>query len=209
MSLSVRSFSSSDLDRLYVDWKMSGALVLPDKPRIAVAGAFEGRLMRLLAEMYPQHDLIIGFEPQRWAAENCGRNTAQYANTVVVPMGLLADKRVRETISLGEYGTDACSALGAPREQGDGIFSDAYTLLDEWAPFDLFVMNMEGFEYRLLEYLANKGPTYIRQFAVQFHEKYELSPYHTIELSRYMKERYGNPLYDDYPRWVYWRGPYA
>lgn len=200
----MRKFSSPDLDQLYLDWKMSDRLVLPDHCRIVVAGAFEGRLMRLLAEMYPEHELILGFEPQTWAAKNCARNTAHYNNMVVIPMGLLADKRVMETILLGEYGTDACSMLGAPREQGIGEFSDAYTLLDAWAPFDLFVMNMEGFEYRLLEYLAERGPGYIQQFAVQFHEKYERSPYHTVELSRYMREKYGAPIYYDYPRWVYW-----
>ncbi len=160
--------------------------------------------MRLLAEMYPEHRLILGFEPQSPASVRCYEATKKYPRMIVCNSGLLADKRIHEKLPMGEFGTDACSMLGASREQGEGIFTDAYVNLAHDAPFDLFVMNLEGYEYQLLWYLAQKGPGYIRSFAVQFHVKYEVSKEETIKLFLNMISLYGTPIYEDYPRWVYW-----
>lgn len=209
MSTAVRKFSSPDLDQLYQEWYAAPFLKLPPKCRIVVAGAFEGRVMRLLAEMFPGYREMIGFEPQKWAAARCYDNVKKYPNMNVVASGLLADSRIYEHLPMGEFGTDACSMLGAPREQGEGVFTDAYVQLSHSIPIDLLVMNLEGYEYRLLPYLAKRGPDYIRQFAVQFHTKYEVSPDDTLSTLTNMNVVFGEPVYNDYPRWVLWRGPAA
>lgn len=206
MSVGVLEYSAPDLVQLAKDWELSDHLRLPSGSRIAVAGAYQGKLIRLLAEMFPDYARIEGWEPQQEMAQKASDNIKHIRSVAVTNIGLLAGPGTVE-LPMGEYGTDACSVLGGERQQGVGIFYDAVTVLDRSGILtcDLFVMNMEGYEYKLLPYLLEHyRECPINSFAVQFHVKYAPDRDEVNDLLNRMKDRYGPPVYENYPRWVYW-----
>lgn len=189
-----------DLEQLYSEWSLSEALDPITRPTIVVAGAYQGKVMRLMAEMFPDYEQIIGFEPQRWAYARAVDNTKGHRNMILHNKGLYAG-RGNHTLNMGEWGTDACSLLTEDRDNGTGIFQDAAIAL-EGLDIDLFVMNMEGYEYHLLPYLISTGMLdHIDQLAVQFHTKYVTDDIGTTLATL---DKVFTRAADHSPSWLYW-----
>lgn len=161
-----------ELTQLLERWPMGQTFDLPPDSNIVVCGAYKGITMELLATLY-KPKAIIGFEPQEWAAEQARmRMLATDYPSMVYGYGL-ADGSKR--MMMGEFGTDACSAINTginSREEGWCLFEDANKVLTNLGlgKIDLFVMNIEGYEFALLPYLkANGWWRHIDRFVVQFH----------------------------------------
>lgn len=197
-------YTQDELDQLAREWVLTYKIVLPPKCTIVVAGAYKGKLMTLFGREFPLARRIVGFEPAEWAASEAIRATEHIRGAQVYNTGLLAEPGER-FIDMGEFHTDACSVLAQgedSREHGIGYFQDAAMALKFLLPIDLFVMNMEGYEYKLLPYITEhvmaKG---IKRLAVQFHTKYQPADFGP-ELSK-IDAKYTRVV-DNFPQWVYW-----
>lgn len=196
--------TSGELNQQIADlrerWELTPHLRVGSDRPIVVAGAYKGLTMALLARLF-LGSRIIGFEPQTWAYAQCRHMCKLHKMLEVHPYGLLAGEGAA-LLWLGEYGTDAASVLTGDRETGKGWFTDAALSLDHALPIELFVMNMEGYEYHLLPYLHTSGVlSHINSMAVQFHDKYERDKPRIYEI---MTSHFGPPVYERYPAWVYW-----
>lgn len=187
-------------------WPLAKEFSLTEDSEVLVAGAYKGAVCRLLAEMYDCCG--YGFEPQRWAYEEAMKEVAEFHSWLILPFGL-GTPLYRGGIPMGEWGTDACGVHRVgQREQGHGWFVDAKPLLDALVMggegFDLFVCNMEGFEFELLPYLAIKRwieP--IKKIAIQWHHgisgKDDRYPHLQV-----MLDKTHDLVIDDAPKWQYW-----
>lgn len=185
-------------------WPMGREFDLPRASVCIVAGAFEGNVMELLDEVYSP-DLIVGFEPQRWAYEYSSDRLVERPNCLVVPYGISAGERGR--FPMGEFHTDGCSFMNVgSRDQGSGVLFPMDEVLHRLRlpAIDLAVFNMEGYEYRLLPYIFEKGLQHrIDRFAVQFHTTFgDSETYQKIVTVLGSTHKL---TIDDFPRWVYWR----
>lgn len=203
-------YSTPELTQLAHDWVLTDLLALPLKPVIVVAGSFEGRVIRLLAERYPDYERIHGFEPQKWAHVRAREKTAGLRDVYLNDYGLLAGKGAK-TLPMGEYGTDACSVFATTREKSEGLFRDAVPSMGTLGTIDLFVMNMEGYEYVLIPYMHEFGLlSRIRRLAVQFHTRYAGSSVYAAsehdDAVNILDGEY-DCIYDGSPSWVYWVRP--
>lgn len=148
-------------------------------------GGFEGRW---LAEMAARYDgRFHAYEPQGWALDRIRRSFVdvrrEHAVLDLHPYGLGPKD---DLLPMGGWETDACSFLKTPewyaehpdegrRTMGVGEIRRASEALPP-GMIDVMMMNIEGFEYRLLPALYADGVMRrIRHLAVQFHRDYEIS----------------------------------
>lgn len=132
-----------------------------------IAGAYKGDTMAFLAEHHP--DLaIFAFEPQLWAVDKIRERNIPNVRTF--PYGLGIDNR-RDAM-LYEHDTDAASFINIPGARTFGIveLKDARGVFGflGLTSIDLFLMNIEGYEYQLLPYLIEYGLP-VKRWVVQFH----------------------------------------
>lgn len=191
----------SDLDELDRIWPLGKKLVVPDGGTVLVAGAYEGRYMDYVATRF-KPATVIGYEPQ--------------PDKAAIAEERLRSRHDRETfhvydkalgihdcfVSLTDRGTDGCqvsqSMLDDPRENIVGMIG-IESVLDMYPQIDLFICNMEGYEIPLLSYLwAAAMLPEITSLAVQFH-----SP--NLILPSMLTKLYGQPVYNDFPTWTYWK----
>lgn len=166
--------SPDDIRELAAVWPLCFLFKLPPGASVLVAGAYKGKVMQLLADMYPYYGWIYGLEPQPWAYDQAQMRLAGYANMTIFPYGIGAKEG---TFPMGEWETDACSFVNtgeSARQHGQGKLKLAENIFDELGFLNknlaLAVFNMEGYEFELLPYLIDKGlMPYIDRLAVQFH----------------------------------------
>lgn len=162
-----------------------------------VAGAYKGDTIAFLRGLYDMY--VVGYEPQDWAFKECeqrfhGDKKVELSNYGI---GVRTEGR-----SMGEYGNDAASFVPDPaaRTHGFGQLYDVVTLVPLIMGFDLAVFNMEGYEYELLPYMAEKGLLQkINHLVIQFHDM-DVSAYDaTQELLRntHMKRW-------EHANWAHW-----
>lgn len=193
----------NDPDLLALDeiWPIGRQLVIPDGGTVLIAGAYRGRYMHYIAELYPKADLIIGFEPQKQEAQTAFWRTHQYANCAVVARAIGTE--TNEAVPMGRWGTDGCSLVATNGKLGLVSmveFSEAMKQ-HRLSVVDCFICNMEGYEYELLPYLFKKGlHKKINSIAIQFHSEVQLGE-ETIRST--LNAYYSEPIHS--PGWEYWR----
>lgn len=136
-------------------------------------GAYEGRWAKQIMDKYGC--TVHAFEPQYWAVAKLLYLQQQGFNKLQVHPYALGTKA--GVLPMGEYETDACSFLHVgQRRQGEGEMRDACKVIDELClvgsrDINLMMINIEGYEYELLNYLIHCGATdHIERLCVQWHQ---------------------------------------
>lgn len=204
------TFSSPDLNELDRIWPLGQQLVVPDGGVIFVAGAWRGRYCRYLSERFPNAK-IYGFEPQRdayrIALDKISDPLGQYLNVEIFPFGIGTQGSVTP---MGDGNTDGCSVFKKSGTMVNGLFESSHAIR-AWLGVErvaLAVLNMEGFEYRLLNDWLNHGQIHFYDaLAVQFHPELagERKDVENDRIVMGLHGHYGYPKYADWPHWVYWR----
>lgn len=133
-------------------------------------GAYKGRWAREIATRYNPH--LFAFEPQPWAAELCRRELESFPKAKVFEHGLGVDTGL---FPMDEFGTDGCTfEVGySTRDQiGQGRLVEILSFIkkNRVKKIDLCMMNIEGYEFRLIPYMLENGVfERIRYFMCQFH----------------------------------------
>lgn len=198
------TFTDSDLIELDRIWPLGQQLVVPENGTIVVAGAYEGRYLHYLAEMFPTVQLL-GYEPQRQFTMNAavGR-LLPYMNRINIShAGLATAKRL---VRVGNYGTDGCSVLATTGQRHTLPMLDVVEALGAGIGkfIDLLVLNCEGSEWALLPYMMDEMMHHnIRSMAIQFHPEY-VSEVHKYRVLEYVSEYYKN-TFQCHGCWTYWQ----
>lgn len=220
------AFSTDELRDLARTWPMFAEVRLPKNATVVIAGAYKGKLIEFMVEAFPQIKHIYGFEPTVWAwtaarerlkalrADNKAWSMGANLTGHVYRFGLLADYSTDvHELPMFEFETDAQSLIEntdhPDKPQGTGLFvgvEEGLSVVD--GDIDLFILNMEGYEWKLLPFMFDRlllGR--IKSLAVQFHgyARREANAIDVIALSSILDDVYGKPLYYQYPQWVYWR----
>lgn len=191
------------LEDLLIRWPMAAHLNLPNNSSVLVVGAYKGITMKLIHEMYYPR-VLIGYEPQLWAVLEA-MQTLKGTNGVVFNWGLGIESG---KFPMGEFETDACSFINigeGSRKQGEGLMWNADQALKvlQQDRFDLMIMNIEGYEFELIPYLASKGwLNRIDKMAVQFHKGFE-NEYKMPATVHILNEHYKFVI-DEMPTWGLW-----
>lgn len=189
------TFTDPDLAELDRIWPLGQLLTVPDNGTILVAGAYEGRYIAYLHEMFPQ-TAIHGYEPQDVACEGAANRVP---DAELYDSGLATANR---KMFLGRYGTDGASVLADEGFAQSVNMVDAVEAIQGIPPIDLFVMNMEGYEWALIPYLLDEMMHHrIRALAIQFHPEY-VSVERSQRVLDYLGEYYLNTF--NCPGWTYW-----
>lgn len=200
----------AELKALAKEWPMVFMLKLPPKATIVVAGCYEGKSIDLLRWVYPDYGRIVGFDLQKEACEVARAKFALSDNIEIINTGL-AGYYPTGVVTPANYGSIHTSVVdndpSAPlctMVPAGKVFNDL-GLGD--SGIDLLLMNIEGYEYHLLNYL-NVHRWYdisIRGVAVQFHPT--LKPPDAVPLRQLFDELHVSfhKEIDQYPQWVYWR----
>ncbi len=185
----------AELDRI---WPLGRQLNIPDGGKVLVAGAYRGRYMDYVCSRYNPR-LVVGYEPQPLEARDARKRLLKHIDKcecLIFSEGLGVHDCL---VTMRNWGTDGCSIdLSDPKHlvKLTGINSVLFT----HGAFDLFICNMENYEYCLLPYLVGSDQMEkIRSLAVQFHDD---DNHGTRDL---MDRHYGAPVYSDWPTWMYWR----
>lgn len=166
--------SPEDIRELAAVWPLCFEFKLHPGARMLVAGAYKGKVIQLLADMYPDYGTIWGLDPQTWALGQAQIRLDGYRDIVLHNIGIGAK---HGQFTMGEWETDACSFVNIgenARTSGKGDLVLAESVFKECGftkyGLDLAVFNMEGYEFDLLPYLIEKELiNHIDRLAVQFH----------------------------------------
>ncbi len=156
-------------DERSFDWALRKDAVVVE------VGGYRGRWAAEIAERYDP--ILHIYEPQPWAYDAlCGRF---YGNrrVVVYNFALGIEDAI---VDMGAFGTDGASMLrdsaymedyeGSRNKMGSVTVHDAARELGTLGEIDLMLMNIEGYEYLLLPYMAEHGLlARVRYLMVQFH----------------------------------------
>jgi len=200
--------SLEDLRELAASWPLCFLFKLPPQARVVVAGAYKGKVIQLLADMYPDHGTIYGFDPQPWAIEQARIRLSGYKNVNLMNIGIGTK---HGSFPMGEWETDACSFVNIgenARQHGEGMLVLAESMFDELkfneqTPLDLAVFNMEGYEFDLLPYMIEKDLMWsVERIAVQFHHEFG-NDFDFDATLRGMSLTH-KIVVDQRPQWIYW-----
>jgi hypothetical protein len=202
---------AADFVDLELNCPVLNHLELPNNPTIVVVGAYKGRLTHWLITHWPNAK-IVAFEPQQWAFDEATKRVGHF---VILHNTGLHTRLNTEQRPMGEFHTDACSLLMSTHDTGIGWFEHYGHLVDyckapgSWqCHIDLMIMNIEGYEWALLNDMATTLPgdapftANIDQLLVQFHESAGVVDGRVSDL---LTSQFGPPVFDDYPSWIYWK----
>lgn len=196
------TFTDPDLLALDKIWPIGQMLEVPEHGSIVVAGAYEGRYVHYLSEMFPKA-FIVGYEPQRASYRIASNRLQGRAGIVFINAGLgTGDREVR----MFNSETDGANIIREGGKLSRVVIKDAVNEIHSRLPrtVDLFVMNMEGSEWAVLPYLMDEMLHHrIRSFAIQFHPDYV-----SAERAFRVREQlswYYHLIHNDYPSWTYWK----
>lgn len=198
-----------DLEQLLHNWPIAHMLRLPPDSTVVIAGVYQGKLAELLYELY-RPARLVGYDPAKWAIDNAADRLSQVhfrlgclweLHSYAIGIEFNAQK------PMGEWGTDGCSFVNVgSREQGVGEMREISQEFRraELDTIDLFVMNMEGYEFDLLPHMAAKHMfASIDLLAVQFH----LSLGNDNDPAKWLGqlEQTHRRFIDHYPQWIVWK----
>lgn len=199
-----------DCEELIERWPLIKKFDLEPGANVLVVGAYRGLAMEALANLYPECSLIVGFEPQGWAAEDASERLKPY------PICLVFDEALGTEAGefpMGEWHTDACSFVNTgpgSRERGRGWMVDADQFLRGplYQTIDLMIVNIEGYEYKLLPYMHEHGLLdRVKRLAVQWHWGLGPDPMDSHDMDdhidRLLVEDNYKLVHDDRPAWTY------
>jgi FkbM family methyltransferase len=141
-----------------VDGDNTYAINWPLTPKSIVfeVGAYEGRWAKQIINKYKC--TVHAFEPQYWAAAKLLMLQAMGYPQLVIHPYALGNRDVAQ-LPMGEFETDACSfLLPNQRKQGYGEMRDACSVIAELIgdkQIDLMMVNIEGYEYELINYMIS------------------------------------------------------
>lgn len=199
-----------DVWQLARNWPLAFDFNLGLNARVVIAGAYKGLGMELIRSLYPSCH-IFGFEPQEWAQQEAAERMRKMNHNnhlgwwAIEPYGLGVENG---KFPIGEWHTDAASFIRTgegTRLQGEGYLVEFGKAMQQQLieHIDLFVLNTEGYEWKLLPYLKEKGwMNKIDRLAVQFH----LDMGHdgdTPKIMSFMNETHYLRK-DEFPAWMYW-----
>jgi FkbM family methyltransferase len=199
--------SPEDIRDLAEIWPLCFEFRLPPNSTIIIAGAYQGKVVQLLADLYPNYERIIGFEPQQWAVERARERLvhSKYPRTPIFPHAIGIENG---TFPMGEWNTDACSFINTGvRDTGEGKMlefdGEMYGL--GVRRIDLAVLNMEGYEFKLMPYLREIGwAERIDRIACQWHVNLGAGGYEEIDEEINAWQELGHKvIYDHRPQWTY------
>jgi len=197
--------SPEDIRVLAETWPLCYEFKLPKLSISIVAGAYQGKVIQLLADLYPDYERIIGFDPQQWAVALARERLVKHPRTPIFPYAIGTEIGI---FPMGEWNTDACSFINTGvRETGDGRMVEFTQPMEalEIELIDLAVFNMEGYEFKLLPYLREIGwADKIDRMAVQWHVNLGAGGYEEIDEEVKAWQELGHKLiYDHRPQWTY------
>ncbi len=215
-----------DLRVLAAEWPLGFLFNLPPGANIVVAGAHEGKVMDLLARLYPDYWILAGFEPQ---VDALVRASARLQVLRAVGVGQ-TDRGIRlfpyalgvhdGEFTMHDWGTREASFVthrsGEARSSGAvatgrmRAFEHAMVDAGMNAPgirwIDLLLLNIEGFEFTLLDHLLKMdwfSSGVIRRLAMQVHFGMEGEELYAPSIERL--ERTHKRVFDELPQWGYWQ----
>ena len=186
-----------ELDKI---WPIGQMLSVATGATIVVAGAYRGRYIHYLNEMFPTAH-IVGYEPQYAEFEKLENRFMGNEQIEIRNYGLTTSDR---DVALGLAGTDGASAVIFRGQNETVHMANVVEELQIQAhELALFLMNMEGSEWAVIPYLLDEMMHHrIKSMAVQFHPDY-VSAGRAIRVKEYMREYY-NLVYEDTNNWTLW-----
>lgn len=161
---------NEELEGLRSRWPLVDRISLPEESTVVVVGSYKGITAQLLDEMFSPKRMFL-YEPQTWAYNESIMRTFK-ADVSHLNYGLGVKTGL---YPMGEWHTDGCSFVNVgpgSREQGEGKLQDANQALLKTGVdrFDFMLINIEGYEFYLLPYLAVRGwLKKVDRIAVQWH----------------------------------------
>jgi len=202
-----------DLARI---WPLCFLFELPAQANIVVAGAYRGRVMALLALLYPDYVNLVGFEPQLAArAAAIERFNASGIRAMVQPFGLGESDG---TFDMGEYGDEYAGFVNLDpqrarmvghTEHATGELREAVRAFDDAVgpnKIDLLLLNIEGYEWILLPHLIRAGlfsSGRIRRLVLQVH--WGMGYDDRLAWIAAEIEKTHKRVYDAIPSWCLWQ----
>lgn len=200
------TFTDPDLIELDRTWPIGQMLDVPENGTIVVAGAYKGRYMHYLSELFPTA-YLIGFEPRQSvmveAQKRLGARIGALLKIQFFNQGLATADRFSV---MGRADSDGASVVEVGGEHCDVQMVDAVEALQSFNPIDLLLLNMEGSEWALIPYLLDEMMHHrIASIALQQHTKYA-SKERISRVWSYLAEYY-DLVYSDgkLDGWSYWR----
>lgn len=205
--------ATPEIQDLALVWPLVFLLKLPKGANIVVAGAYRGRVMELLATVYPEYGNIVGFEPQDDARAFALERLKKYKNVTIEPYGI---GTTYGTFPMGEYGAeyagflnlDPAASRTSAKGHGQGQIKEASHTFRELGlnKIDFMLLNMEGYEFILIPHLLDNGwfeRGAIERLAVQIH----WGMGHDNEYGDMIRrlERTHKRVFDEIPSWGYWQ----
>lgn len=150
-----------DGDNTYaLDWPLTKDSVVVE------VGGYEGRWSSRIAKKYGC--TLHVYEPQKWAYEKLLQLGLDIPNYNVHNYAIGDETKIDAL--MGEFGTDACSFLVTTRERGTGSMVRADMALYPLSEIDLMMINIEGYEFKLLLYMIECGLLKkVKRLCVQWH----------------------------------------
>lgn len=209
--------AATEVRTLAIVWPLVWTFKLPAGATIVVAGAYRGNVMDLLAHAYPLHSRLIGFEPQGDALCEASHRLAKWPNVELHEYAIGVEDGV---FPMGEYGAEYAGFQNlnpADSRTGSGgigigdmrdvvsVFRDLHL-----RQIDLLLLNMEGYEYKLVPYLVEHGyfvDGRIRRLVVQVHKDMPGNVGIESDLGMALDtiERTHKRVYDELPQWGLWQ----
>lgn len=193
----------ADVLALAEEWPLVYLLGLQPGNKITVAGAHEGKVIDLLNTVYPGC-LIYGYEPLEQYAQVAAVRMHGRGQVIIVPRAL-SDKMEPLYITVEDvYSTAMRSYVERVARPFTSVEALDIAQIEATTLTDLLFLNVEGYEGRLLRHLHAEGVLQsrgIKRLVVQFHEAYDSFD----DVMQDIAEAGYAKVYDDYPRWVYWR----
>jgi len=144
-----------------MDWKLN------PESKVVIAGAYKGIVAMNYWERWQPY--LYLFEPQDWA---CDILREQFKDKPKVSIGEYGLGIEDGKFKMGKFGTDGCSFSADCNQRGTGRLRKIDTVFEAFglSHVDLFVMNMEQYEFKLLPYMFEQGMIKtVDKFLVQFH----------------------------------------
>lgn len=187
-------------DERSFDWALRKDAVVVE------VGGYRGRWAAEIAERYDP--ILHVYEPQAWAYDALYSRFNGNRRVYLYNFALGTEDAV---VDMGAFGTDGASLLrdgvymedyeGSRSKMGSVTVHDAARELGALGEIDLMLMNIEGYEYVLLPYMAKHGLlARVRYLMVQFHEWAEEHVGVSYEATKQLIGETHDVLWDEYGR---------